>query len=337
MRETIGHDQAWKRLADAFARDQVHHAYLLAGPESSGKTTLALDFAKLLLCERPVGRPPEPCGECGACRRIAHGNHPDVTLVELEEGKRTLGVDALRETVVRMANLAPTSGDWRVFVMPEVERMTANTVNALLKTLEEPPPGVVILLTTAEPATLLPTLLSRCQLLSLQPLTSDTIETALQTRWQAPAEAAQELATLANGRLGWAIRALAQPELQEKRAALMQRLRGLPYASRDERLRIAGDLAPDVETARANVRVWTQWWRDVTLAAHGGRHLAATGDTGAEALRQAQALGADRAEAFLRRLLEGQAALDQNANPRLTMDVLLLDLPFLQRASAARR
>lgn len=337
MRETIGHERIWRRLADAFARGQVHHAYLLAGPECVGKTTLALDFARLLLCERPEGSPPEPCGECGACRRIAHGNHPDVTLVELEEGKRTLGVDALRESLIRVANLAPSGGAWRVFVVPEVERMTANTVNALLKTLEEPPPGVVIVLTTAEPATLLPTLLSRCQLLSLQPLPDDTVRSALETRWQTPADVARELAALAGGRLGWAVRAQEQPQLREQRAALMDRLMHLPYASRDERLRMAGDLAPDAETARANARVWTQWWRDVTLAAHGSQRLPAAGESAAEAARQGQALGADRAETFLRKLIEARAALDQNANPRLTFDVLLLDLPSLQRSSASRR
>lgn len=337
MRQTVGHDQPWKRLADAVALGHVHHAYLLAGPESIGKTTIALDFARLLLCEQPAGAPLEPCGACSACRRIEHGNHPDVTLVALEDGKRTLGVDALRENVVRVANLAPTAGAWRVFVVPEVEHMTNNTVNALLKTLEEPPPGVVILLTTSEPATLLPTLLSRCQLVSLQPLPPRILQDALETRWHASQSDARELAALANGRLGWAVRALEHPELHEKRAALKSRLTELPYATRDERLRMAAELAPDAETARGNVHLWTLWWRDVTLAAHGGRHLVATDEAEVEAIRQGQTLGAERAEAFLRKLLEGQAALEQNANPRLTLDVLLLDLPSLQRAAGSRR
>ena len=123
MRETIGHAQTWQRLAGAFDRGQVHHAYLLAGPESIGKTTLALDFARLLVCEaKTLYR--EAVRRLSTCRRIAHGNYPDVTMVEPEEGKRLLGVDAVRETVVRMANQAPSAGAWRVFIVPRVERMT---------------------------------------------------------------------------------------------------------------------------------------------------------------------------------------------------------------------
>ncbi|MGZ3639583.1 MAG: DNA polymerase III subunit delta', partial [Ktedonobacterales bacterium] len=170
MREVIGHQQAQMLLTRAVASGQVSHAYLFAGPDAIGKTTLALAFAQLLECEQPDLPGGEPCGVCASCRKVQHGNHPDVTLVEPEEGKRLLGVDAVREAVVRLANLAPSTGRWRVFILPNVDRMTANTVNALLKTLEEPPPGVVLLLTSAEPENLLPTLLSRCQLVTLQPL-----------------------------------------------------------------------------------------------------------------------------------------------------------------------
>jgi DNA polymerase-3 subunit delta' len=329
MRETVGHEHAWDRLLSVFERGQVHHAYVLAGPESIGKTTLALDFARLLVCESSLPAAEKPCGVCAACRRVTHGNHPDVLLVEAEEGKRLLGVDAVRETVVRMANLAPSAGGWRVFVIPEVERMTANTVNALLKTLEEPPPGVVIVLTSAEPETLLPTLLSRCQVLALQPLPTEDIARALRERWHASAEEAAALAELAQGKLGWAVRALERPELRNARVQVLERLAGLARTPRDERLRQAAGLAPDAETARTTLRLWLHWWRDVTLAACGSPHLASAGSARAEAERQGRALGQQRAEAFLRKLLDAQAALDANANPRLTYDVLLLDLPYI--------
>src|SRR5579884_1183492 len=208
--------------------------------------------------------------------------------------------------------------------------MTASTVNALLKTLEEPPPGVVILLTTAEPETLLPTLLSRCQLIPMQPVPADLVRAALIRRWHADEGDAAALVELAAGRLGWAVRALEHPELRAERAERLERLIGLTAASRDERLRAAGELAADTEAARLTVRLWTQWWRDVTLAACGAGHLASEGTARREAERQGRALGPERCEAFLRRLVEAQAALDQNANPRLTLDVLLLDLPTLR-------
>lgn len=335
MGEVIGHQQAHMLLARAVASGQVSHAYLLAGPDAIGKTALALAFAQLLECEQPDLAHGEPCGVCASCRKVQHGNHPDVTLVEPEEGKRLLGVDAVREAVVRLANLAPSTGRWRVFILPNVDRMTANTVNALLKTLEEPPPGVVLLLTSAEPENLLPTLLSRCQLLTLQPLPPDTIVHALQERWHVAHDEAVELAALANGRLGWAVRAHEHPEVREERARHLQQLTTLTRATRDERLRAAGTLATDGETARRVLELWILWWRDVTLAACGATHLTNSGTAGDEAMRQGRALGQERAQTFLRALLAAQAALDQNANPRLTFDVLMLDLPTASATAPA--
>jgi DNA polymerase-3 subunit delta' len=249
-----------------------------------------------------------------------------VALVVPPQGKRTLDVETVREAQ-RAASLAPSEGTWRVFVVPEAERMTPQAANALLKTLEEPPPGVVLLLTCAGPDLLLPTIVSRCQLVPLQPLTPEEVAAALETRWQVAPEEARELARLANGRLGWAARAHQDPALRTRRAELLASLTRLTSAGRDERLRQAGSLATDVESARQAVELWTLWWRDVVLAACGASHLGATGAARREAERCGQALGQERAYAFLQALLAAQAALEQNANPRLTLDVLMLDLP----------
>ena len=336
MTSVVGHQQARALLARAAASGQVSHAYLLTGPRNVGKTTLAFAFAELLECETPDYVSGAACGVCASCRKIEHGNHPDVTLVEPEEGKRQLGVDAVRETVVRMANLAPSAGRWRVFILPDVERMTANTVNALLKTLEEPPEGVVLLLTSSEPDTLLPTLISRCQIVPLQALMADEIADALQRRWQVPEEEARALAALANGRLGWAVAAHEHPELREERSEQLTRIVSLAEASRDERIRAAGAFAADGETARRVLELWTVWWRDVVLAACGAAHLASAGAPRREAERQGHALGCERAQSFLRALIEAQNALDANANARLTLEVLMLDLPHIG-APAPRR
>lgn len=329
MRGIVGHTEAWAHLARAARSGQVAHAYLLTGPESIGKTTLALEFAKLLLCERPDAATGEPCGECAPCRKISHGNHPDVRLIEPRDGKRQLGVDVAREEVVRLANRAPSEGRWRVFILPSAEHMTPSTVNALLKTLEEPPDGVVLVLTSAEPENLLPTLLSRCQLLPLRGITRDDIVRALTERVNVDGARAEELADLASGRLGWALRAAEQPELREERARLLEQIVALTPATRDVRIRAAASLATDAETARRALDVWIWWWRDVTLAACGATHLASAGQARRDAERQGRAIGERQADAFLRALLAARAALDQNANPRLTFDVLMLDLPLL--------
>ena len=331
MQAIIGQRAARAILERAALSGQVHHAYLLSGPDAIGKTTLATEFARLLECQQRSPESAEPCGVCLSCRKIAHGNAPDVARIEPPQGRRTLGVETVRE-VQRAANLAPSDSAWRIFIIPDVERMTPEAVNALLKTLEEPPRGVVLLLTSAEPEQLLPTLLSRCQLVPLQPLPAEEVAAALHARWGVAEGESHTLAALANGRLGWAVRAHQQPELRERRAEELARLTSLTAASRDERIRQAATLGADGETARRVLDLWLLWWRDVVLAACGAQHLVTTEAARAEAERQGRALGRERAEAFLRALMNAQVALDQNANPRLAIEVLLLDLPSLSAA-----
>lgn len=332
MREFIGNRQARSLLERSVLADAVRHAYLLTGPEGVGKTTLAWSFARLLECE---GRSPtnaEPCGECSSCRRLAHFNHPDVLLVEPVEGKRSLDVDSVR-AVLRAANLAPTEGRWRVFILPAVDRMTPQAANALLKTLEEPPVGVVLLLTTAEPEALLATILSRCQHVALQPLAPEEIAEALRTHWAAPDDDARALAALANGRLGWAVRAFGHPELRQARAEQLAQIAALAGAPRATRLRQAGMLGSDVESARRTLELWLLWWRDVVHAACGATTLASTGELRVEAERQGRAIGEEHARRFMLALVEAQTNLEANANPRLTLEVLMLDLPVLAQAA----
>jgi DNA polymerase-3 subunit delta' len=326
MREVVGHRQARALLERAALSGQVSHAYLLTGPEQIGKTTLALAFVRLLQC---TGRAPESieaCGECIACRKIAHGNHPDVAIVEPPEGKRWLPVERVRE-VVHEAGLAPYEGRWRTFILPNVERMQAAPANALLKTLEEPPPHVLLMLTSAEPELLLPTLLSRCQQIAMHPLAPSEVAEALTARWDVPPEEAHTLAGLAGGRLGWAVAAHEHPELREARGELVSQMVALVRASRDARLRLVAPLASDAESARTALEVWTLWWRDVLLGALGSDRLTSTGEARELALRLGRAIGPAATEAFLRSLLTARRQLDQNANPRLTLEVLALDMP----------
>ena len=326
MRAIYGNQQARARLERAALGDAVSHAWLLTGPADIGKTTLALEFARLLQCTGRAPTDSDPCGECASCRKIAHGNHPDVTLIEPKKDERTLKVEIVRE-MIRMASLAPTEGNWRIFVIPDIERTVPAGMNALLKTLEEPAPQVILLLTSSEPETLLPTVLSRCQIVPMLPLSPDEVARALSERWQVADAEARALAGLANGRLGWAVRAAEKPELREQRIHELEELAGLATATRDERLRRASALGTDVDSARRVLELWALWWRDVVLAAGGAGHLVTSGALRTQAERLGRALGVERAQVFMKALLDAQLALEANANPRLTMEVLALDLP----------
>lgn len=326
VRGIFGHTQACAQLESALRSGQVSHAYLLTGPESIGKTTLARAFAQALLCERASPDRPEACGECSTCRKVAAGTHPDLGVIEPVPGKKFLDVESVRE-MSRLANLSPTLGRWRVFILPLVERMLLPAANALLKTLEEPPPGVVLVLTTENVDALLPTILSRCQILPLQPLTPEDLAHALVSAWHVAPADAQELAMLANGRLGWAVRALDDPDLRTRRAEDLMRLARLVAMRTDERLRQVASFAPDAERAERMLDLWLFWWRDVVLAACGAGHLASSGEARSMAQRVGRALSPEQARAFLTALVRARRNLEANANPRLTFEVLMFDLP----------
>ena len=176
----IGHEWAIELLAHAIRSGRLSHAYLFTGPSQVGKTTLARAFAQALLCETGQGA---PCGEsaCRTCQRIAQGRYPDVQIIAAE--KNTIQIEQVRALQADAA-LSPLEGRRKIFIIREIERATLPAANALLKTLEEPPPQVILLLTSTRRDQVLPTILSRCQIVALRPLPLEQVQAALRERWQ---------------------------------------------------------------------------------------------------------------------------------------------------------
>ncbi len=231
--DLVGQERAITVLRNALRRDRIAHAYLFSGPESVGKSTAAVIFAKALNCEAP----PEsrPCGECRPCQLIAQSNHPDVRLITIgrdSQGKQRseISIDQVRQNpkkpretpppLIHDAYLKPALGGFKVYLIDPADRMTAEASNALLKVLEEPPPQVVIVLVTAEASSLLPTVISRCQQVSFQLVGSMAIERHLVSLGISP-ETAASLARLSGGRIAWAISAAQRPEVLAARKALL--------------------------------------------------------------------------------------------------------------------
>lgn len=162
--EIIGQDVVIKVIQNAIKSNRIPHAYLFAGPRGVGKTSVARIFAKALNCEN--GPSPEPCNSCSICRKITEGSSFDVLEID---GASNRGVDEVRELKERV-NLAPVEGKYKVYIVDEVHMLTTEAFNALLKTLEEPPPHVVFILATTEPHKLPLTIRSRCIFLAFRPL-----------------------------------------------------------------------------------------------------------------------------------------------------------------------
>ena len=172
--ETVGQEHVLKALANALDSGRLHHAYLFAGTRGVGKTTIARILAKALNCERGVSS--MPCGECGACNEIDEGRFVD--LIEVDAASKTK-VDDTRDLLDNV-QYAPAKGRYKVYLIDEVHMLSKHSFNALLKTLEEPPPHVKFLLATTDPQKLPVTVLSRCLQFNLKRLTPQLIRERLQ-------------------------------------------------------------------------------------------------------------------------------------------------------------
>src|SRR6516164_3981478 len=173
--EMIGQEHVRRALANALDADRVHHAFLFTGTRGVGKTTIARILAKCLNCEVRVSA--EPCGVCATCREIDEGRFVD--LIEVDAASRTK-VDDTRELLDNV-QYAPTRGRYKVYLIDEVHMLSTSSFNALLKTLEEPPPHVKFLLATTDPQKLPVTVLSRCLQFNLKRLPSAEMAAHLRT------------------------------------------------------------------------------------------------------------------------------------------------------------
>jgi DNA polymerase-3 subunit gamma/tau len=167
--ELVGQEHVVRALTNALETGRMHHAYLFTGTRGVGKTTIARIFAKSLNCER--GQSADPCGECSVCTAVDEGRFVD--LLEIDAASNT-GVDDVRE-VIENAQYAPSRGRFKVYLVDEVHMLSKNAFNALLKTLEEPPPHVKFLLATTDPQKLPVTVLSRCLKFNLKRLLPEQI------------------------------------------------------------------------------------------------------------------------------------------------------------------
>src|SRR5947209_14158521 len=163
-----GHDAALTTFRTAFERGRLGQAYLLVGPDGVGKRLFARELAKALLCERPP-TPLAACDRCPACAQVEAGTHPDVFYLRTPEGKHELPVSEMRGFCTQMA-MKPSRGGRKIGIVEDADDFNEESANSFLKTLEEPPPGSLLILLATGTDRQLPTILSRCQVVRFSPL-----------------------------------------------------------------------------------------------------------------------------------------------------------------------
>ena len=302
----------------------ICHAYLITGPSGVGKGALALGLAMAANCLSDV----RPCGTCRSCRLIKANGYADVTIIRAED--KTLKIEQIRDMQHTLA-LRPVEARYRVIILEHFHEASGQAGDALLKTLEEPPQSVILILTAERADSLLPTIRSRCQPLALRPLPASTVKAELEKRNLADGERAALLAQLSGGRLGWAIQAATNEDALNARAQALELLELSISADRIGRFQAAERLAGDMKDQLPEIlALWQSYWRDVLLLVSATPVDIVNRDHRHTLEQLAGTLHVDDATQAIASIRRTAQYIDANVNARLALEVLMLDLPKLR-------
>jgi len=342
MWNVVGQPRAVELLRQGLASGGLSHAYLLLGPASVGKMTLALDMARALNCSGDE----VPCSECEQCRRIAEAKHADVQVIELQMGsggsddddagggeenaKTRISVEQIRE-MQHTASLPPFEGRCRVYILDGVEMLSIGAANRLLKTLEEPDDNVVFILLGSDESALPATVVSRCQRIELRLPGAGEIESALIERWSVPPEKAGLLSRLAGGRLGWAVAAAGDDDILRQRDEWLDGLLELIEDGNEQRFGYVTKMASGFSRNRQRVQqqllTWTGWWRDLMLIKLGCVEAVTNVDRREGLVEMAGDYDLAEIRAFIESLRLTGERLSLNVNAQLALEALMLSIP----------
>lgn len=324
--DLVGHEWAVDMLKKHIVHGTTRHAYLFVGPPGLGRRALALRFAQALNCEEPSG-PGIPCGECRNCKQIAAMQHPDLTVIQADAEGGTMKVDQIREAR-RLLTLKPYAANYRVALFLRFHEANDSAANALLKTLEEAPSYAVLILTADNPEQLLPTIVSRCEVLRLRPLQIEAVQKALEEKGFESSQS-KLIAHISGGRFGYARRLLESESLLAEREERLNDLQSLISASRVEKFSYADKLSKDKDSMRRVILLWLSYWRDVMLRTAQAKSPLVNADRNLEIEDIAHRMDLSSARRIVHQLEGTLEKMEKNVNPRLLAEVLLLDLPSL--------
>lgn len=321
--DIIGQEQLKEHLQNAIAGNKISHAYIINGERSSGKEFIARIFAMALQCEKGGT---EPCGECHSCKQALSNNQPDIIYISHEK-PNTIGVEDIRTQINGDVDIKPYSSPRKIYIMNGGEKMTVQAQNALLKTLEEPPEYAVILILTTNVEAMLPTILSRCVVLNMKPVTDALVKKYLMEELGVPDYKANICVAFARGNIGKA-KLLASSEefekVKDEAITLVKYINDMEINEIVKAIRKISEYKFDVNDY---LDILSAWYRDVLL-------FKATKDVNSlifkEEIQQIMRVS-DRStyegiETIVNALQQAKRRLEANVNFDLTMELLLLTI-----------
>lgn len=262
FKDIIGQESIKKHLQTAIKTGNLSHAYIINGKYGSGRQTIASALAKTIQCQSKTDDT-DACGVCTSCKQAESHNHPDIKYITHD--KTSISVNDIREQLNNDISIKPYSSEYKIYIIPDANKMTEQAQNALLKTIEEPPVYAIIILLTENCDSLLPTIRSRCVTLTMNPVEKDKICTYLENKFQLEPEQAQIAANYCQGNIGKAIRFASSSDFIEMKNQVLKLLKNL------DSMDIASiiDTIKEFSTHKNDINDYLDlmllWYRDVLM------------------------------------------------------------------------
>lgn len=321
--DIIGQEQLKEHLQNAISTNKISHAYIINGERNSGKEFIARIFAMALQCEKGDV---EPCNECHSCKQALSHNQPDIIYISHEK-PNTIGVEDIRTQINGDITIKPYSSPRKIYIMNEGEKMTVQAQNALLKTLEEPPEYAVILILTTNVDELLPTILSRCVVLNMKPVTDAQVKKYLMEELGVPDYKANICVAFARGNIGKAKLLASSEEFEKVKDEAITLAKYINDMEINEIVKAIKKISEYKFDVNDYLDILSVWYRDVLL-------FKATKDINSlvfkEEIQQIMKVS-DRStyagiETIVNALQQAKRRLEANVNFDLTMELLLLTI-----------
>ncbi len=319
----VGHEDIIQHMKHSLESGKVSHAYLFVGEAGSGKKLLARTFAMALQCQKGGT---EPCMECDSCKRAESRTHPDIIMV-YHEKPNTISVQDVRTQIVSDVAIKPYYGKYKIYIIPDAEKMTPQAQNALLKTIEEPPDYAVFMILTRQEEAILPTILSRCIRLDVKPVSDEQVREHLMQHLNVVDYQADIDVSLAQGNIGKAQRAAQSAEFAEMTQQALYILKNAQNMEVHELVDLIKELTAQKDQIEDYLDIFRLWFRDVVMfkATAEIDHLVFKNEIN-EIRNQASKISYEGLERILDAIDKAVVRLHANVNFDLVMELLFLTI-----------
>lgn len=319
----IGHEQIKEHLQNAISMNKISHAYILDGPDQSGKMSLAKSFAMALQCEQ---QSTEGCMKCHSCKQALSNNQPDIIYLQHEK-PNTISVDDIRKQINNDIVIKPYASPYKIYIIDEAEKMNQQAQNALLKTIEEPPTYAILLLLTTNADAFLPTILSRCIRLNIKPVSNQKIHSFLVKEYHFSDDKADICTAFAQGNVGKAIQLANSEDFNEIKNSALQLLKRIKEIELYEMMEAIKQINEYKLEINDYFDIMTIWYRDVLI-------YKATSDANSlifkdeiyNIKKQASKSSYEGIERIIKALDKAKRRLNANVNFNLVIELLLLTI-----------